>query len=76
MTTEQRLDEIAGYLRALVSLIGNDVTKGLSQKERIERLTDAGLSSGMISEITGYPMTTVSPTVSKYKKSSAKGRPE
>ncbi|MGE3961366.1 MAG: hypothetical protein AB7F65_06745 [Dehalococcoidia bacterium] len=77
MTTEiQRLDEIATYLRALVSLIGSDVTQGMTQKEKIERLVDAGLESPMISQITGYPMTTVSPVVSKYRKSSGKVRGE
>ena len=75
MTTElQRLDEIATYLRVLVSLVSSDLTKGMKQKEKIERLVDAGIDSTMIADITGYPKTSVQPIVSRYRKARGKDK--
>ncbi len=69
MTTAntEQIDEALMYLRCIASLLAMSATDGLKQKEKIEKLVDAGLASTAISQTLGLPMSTVSPVVSRYK---------
>ncbi len=69
------LEQVHEKLRWLVSLTAASHVAGLSQKEAVEKLGAFGMSAKAISEITGYPETSVAPALSRAKKADkAKGR--
>ncbi len=64
------LERISRQLDTLVRLAAASQIDGLNQTETVERLSSLGFSAREISEISGYPITSVAPTLSRLKKSS------
>lgn len=61
------LEQVHEKLRWLVSLTAASHVAGLSQKEAVEKLGVIGLPAKAISELTGYPVTSVAPALSRSK---------
>lgn len=66
--TIELLTEINERLRQLLALTAATQVSGLSQREAVEKLGSVGLSAKSISEITGFPVTSVAPALSRAKK--------
>ena len=70
------LEQISQQLDTLIRLTAASQIEGLNQTQTIVRLGSMGLNARMISEISGYPVTSVAPTLSKLRRSSRKPRAE
>lgn len=63
------LDSISDQLRTLVRLVAASQIQDFNQKDTVEHLGRLGLDARTISEISGYPITSVAPALSRLKAS-------
>ena len=66
------LERISRQLETLVRLTAASQIDGLNQTETVQRLGSLGFSAKEISEISGHPITSVAPTLSRLKRSAEK----
>lgn len=77
MTDERTLKvltEINERLGQLVSLTADGAVADLSQRGAVEKLGSLGFDAKSIAAITGYPVTSVAPALSRYKRGRSAGR--
>ncbi len=63
------LESISQQLNTVIRLVAASQIEGLNQKETVEHLGRIGLDARTISEISGHPVTSVAPTLSRLKAS-------
>ncbi len=72
-TEIELLTDIRECLKSLVALNALSYTAGKNQQAAIESFAQAGLTAKAISDMTGWPTTSVAPALSKAK-AKTKGR--
>jgi len=72
--TLEQFDDVLGELRKMSRLLTLLVTKDMSQKEKIERLSSAGLQPKEIAELIGTTPNTVSVRLAEIRKHQAAHR--
>ena len=63
------LESISHQLGTLIRLVAASQIDGLNQKETVEHLGRLGLDARTISETSGFPITSVAPTLSRLRAS-------
>ena len=66
------LQTISRQLDTLIRLAAASQIEGMNQTQTVQRLSSLEFSAKQISEISGYPITSVAPTLSRLKRAADK----